>query len=336
MSNGCVTMSNKKSNPGEPSLHISSSGKLTGFISNIAALVNRIWKYRETYMLILPGAVWYILFAYIPMAGLMLAFKTYKANLGIWGSPWAGLENYVYVLRDISFTRAIFRTLQINAGRLIFQFPFPILLALAFNEVRLGNSKKILQTIFTFPQFLSWVIVSSILINVLGMNGMINSIIKMLGGQGISFLGNADIFQPMIYITEIWKSSGWSAIIYMAAISGIDQDQYEAAHIDGATRLQRIWHISLPGIKSVIVVMLLMAVGYIMNAGFDQVFNISNPATTKAAEILDMYIYRITFQAAADFSFSAAVSLFRSVINFVLLLTADRVAKLLAGEGLFA
>jgi putative aldouronate transport system permease protein len=140
----------------------------------------------------------------------------------------------------------------------------------------------------------------------------------------------------MVYITEIWKSAGWSAIIYMAAISGIDQEQYEAAQIDGATRLQRMWYISLPGIKSTIIVMFIMAVGYIMNAGFDQIFNISNAATAKVAETLDMYIYRVTFQASADFSFSSAVSLFKSIINFVLLLTADRVSKWIGGEGLFA
>ncbi|MDR2933434.1 MAG: sugar ABC transporter permease, partial [Oscillospiraceae bacterium] len=162
--------------------------KTTG--GRIRALGRRIWSFRESYTLILPGAVWYAVFAYLPMYGLLLAFKTYKAKLGIFGSPWVGLENYVYVFRDISFMQAVLRTLQINAGRLLFQFPVPIILAMLFNEIRLGKSKKVLQSVFTFPHFLSWVIVASVLTNVLSMNGMANAIIKIFGGDGINFLGS--------------------------------------------------------------------------------------------------------------------------------------------------
>lgn len=290
---------------------------------------------RQIYLLLIFGLAWYAIFAYVPMYGLTLAFKNYRASAGIFGSPWVGLENYTYVLRDPAFMQSVWRTLRINAGRLIFQFPFPIILALLINEVRIGRPKKVLQSIFTFPHFLSWVVVASVLINVLGQNGLLNSIIRLFGGSAVSILGSTKLFQPLLYITEIWKSAGWTAIIYMATISGIDQEQYEAAEIDGASRVQRIWHITLPGIKATAIVMFILAVGNIMAAGFDQVFNLSNPATIKAAETLDMYIYRITFKSATNFSYSTAVSLFKSIINFVLLITADRVAKLLGGEGLF-
>ena len=295
----------------------------------------QIVKNKEIYFILLPGIIWYVIFAYLPMYGLTLAFKTFKANKGIFGSPWIGLENYMYVFRDAAFLESVFRTLKINIGRLIFQFPFPIFLALIINEVRIGKTKKVLQTIYTFPHFLSWVLIASILNNVLNQTGMVNAIIQMLGGKPINFLGSTTIFLPMVYISEIWKWSGWSAIIYLAAIAGIDTEQYEAAEIDGASRLQRILHISLPGIKGTIIVMFILAAGYVMSAGFDQLFNISNAATFKVAETLDMYIYRVTFKSASDFSFSSAVSLFRSIVNLLLLVIADRSMKIMSGQGLF-
>ena len=301
-----------------------------------SSLGAQIWKSREIYLLLVIGITWYVIFAYIPMYGLSLAFKTYKANLGIFRSPWIGLENYTYVFRDPAFMESVLRTLKINAGRLLFQFPFPIFLALVLNELRVGRYKKVLQTVFTFPHFLSWVIVASIMTNILTSTGMVNQIIKMLGSEPINFLGAPSLFLPLIYVTEIWKSAGWSAIIYLAAIAGIESEQYESAEIDGASRLQRIRFITLPSIKGTIVILFILAVGNIMTAGFDQLFNISNPATAKVAETLDMYIYRITFRASADFSFSSAISLFKSIINFVLLLSADRISKWAGGEGLFS
>jgi putative aldouronate transport system permease protein len=295
----------------------------------------RIRQNRGVYLILLPGIVWYILFAYFPLYGLTLAFKTFKANLGIFGSPWIGFKNYVFVFRDRAFLESVFRTLQINILRIIFTFPVPIFLAIAINEIRLGKMKKVLQTAYTFPHFLSWVIVASIMINVLGQNGFVNGLISLVSHSRVNFLGSVEHFLPLIYLTDIWKSAGWSAIIYLAAISGIDTEQYEAAQIDGASRLQRIYHITLPGIKGTIIVMFILAMGYLMSAGFDQLFNLSNPATSKAAETLDMYIYRITFRSASDFSFSSAVSLFRSIINFFMLIIADRLAKVAGGQGLF-
>lgn len=299
----------------------------------------KVWinmkKHWQIYLLVIPALVWYIMFAYYPMAGLQLAFKTYKARLGIWGSPWAGFQNYEAVFRDMTFWKSIGRTLMINFGRLFITFPAPIILALMFNELRIGKYKKVMQTVFTFPHFLSWVIVASVIQNLLTVDGLLNSIIVALGGEAISFLGSEKMFQPLLYVTEIWKGAGYSSIIYLSAISGIDQEQYEAAEIDGANRWQRIIHITLPSILPTISVMFVLTCGNLMTAGFDQIFNLSNAATKNVAEVLDMYIYRITFQSSVDFGFSTAVSLFRSVINMILLVVADRTSKKLGGGGLF-
>ncbi|WP_379200465.1 ABC transporter permease [Paenibacillus sp. GCM10012306] len=303
--------------------------------SKFRLLMREIWKNRMVYTLVLPGLVWLILFAYLPMGGLSLAFKDFKANLGIWGSPWVGFENFKYVFRDPAFANAVWRTLAINIGKLIIQFPFPIILALLINELRMTRYKKALQTVFTFPNFLSWIVVSGVVINVLSYDGLVNSLIKLLGGTGINFLGSEKLFVPMLYLADIWKSAGWGAIIFLAAISGIDTDQYEAAQIDGATRLQQIFKVTIPNILPTITIMFILSVGGLMSSGFDQIFNMANAATKNVSEVLDVYIYRITFQSATDFSFSTAVSLFRSIVNMILLLLADRAAKLMGGDGLF-
>lgn len=313
------------------------SAEKVNFSESLANTGRNIVKNRGRYMLILPGLAWYIVFAYVPIFGLSLAFRKYIAKLGLFGSPWIGLYNFHNVFADPAFLQSIWTTLRINAGRLLFVFPFPIVLALFFNELRLGKVKKVLQSIFTFPHFLSWVIVASIMISVLGQRGMVNSTLNAVFGTApISFLGTPAYFQPIVYITDIWKSAGWSAIIYMAAISGIDMEQYEAAEIDGSTRFQRMWYITLPGIRPTIVVLFILAVGNLMSGGFDQIFNLSNPATSKVAETLDMYIYRITFRGSVDFSFSAAVALFRSLVNLVLLFAADRIVRQAGGNGLLA
>lgn len=294
-----------------------------------------MWKHRMTYTLLIPGLVWLVLFAYLPMGGLSLAFKHYKANEGIWGSPWVGFENFKYVFRDPTFAQAVWRTLYINIIKLVITFPFPILLALLLNELRMRKTKKLFQTVFTFPQFLSWIIVSGIVINVLSYDGLLNSALQLMGLPTINFLGSENMFLPMLILTDIWKSTGWGAIIFLAAISGIDQDQYESAQIDGASRMQQIFKITLPNILPTVTVMFILNVGGLMSAGFDQIFNLANAATQNVSQVLDVYIYRITFQSSTDFSFSTAVSLFRSLVNMILLLAADRVAKLMGGDGLF-
>ncbi len=310
-------------------------GEKSGFSQKLRQLGREMWKNRAIYTLLIPGILWYFVFAYMPMSGLSLAFKDYKANLGILGSPWVGLQNYEYVFRDAAFWKSIWKTVYINLGRMVFQFPAPIILALILNEFRMKRYKRVLQTVYTFPHFLSWIIVASIATNVLSLDGLLNHAITLLGGEPISFLGSPGTFIPMLYVTDIWKYAGYGSIVYLAAISGIDMDQYEAADIDGATRAQKLFRITLPNIMPTIIVMFIMTTGQIMSLGFDQIFNMSNAAVKEAAEVLDMYIYRITFQSAADFSFSTAVALFRSVLNMLFLVLADRGSKMMGGNGLF-
>ncbi len=298
-------------------------------------IFRRIWKNKTIYIVLLPALVWYLIFVYVPMGGLMLAFKDYKANLGILGSPWTGLKHFENLFRDVDFWQSVGRTLKINVIRLFVTFPVPVIIALLFNELRIRKYKKVLQTVFTFPHFLSWIIIASVLRNVLAYDGIVNSIISLCGGDVVNFLGNKRMFQPMLYLTDIWKEAGWGSIIYLAAISGIDQEQYEAADIDGASRLQKMLRITLPNIMPTIAVMFILAAGGIMGAGFDQIFNMTNAAVRESGEILDMYIYRVTFQGSVDFGFSTAVALFRSVINMIFLLVADRTSKALGGGGLF-
>lgn len=299
-------------------------------------LGTQLWKYRHIYMIMLPAIIWYIFFSYVPMAGLSLAFKNYKANLGIWGSPFVGLKNFNRVFQDTRFFDSLLITLKINVGRLFVTFPFAILLALLLNEIRLKKSKKFLQAVFIFPHFLSWVVIASIVTNVLAYDGMVNSVVGLFGGSYVKFLGNSGFFTPLVYLTEIWKGAGWNSIIYMAAIAGIDMEQYEAASIDGAGRLQQMLHITLPSIVPTIVVMFVLASGNLMTKGFDQVFNLSNAAVRDVSQTLDMYIYNVTFESVPNFGYSTALSLFRSVVNLLLLLIANKFSKKVSGTGLMA
>ena len=299
------------------------------------SLPGRIWFHRQVYVLLLPGILYYVIFCYVPMAGLQLAFKQFNARLGIWGSRWVGLLNYTFVIRDPAFWRAMINTVTISIQRLIFQFPVPIILALLINEFSPRRYKRILQTIYTFPHFLSWVIIAGIMFNLLEANGLINNTLMALGFGSVNFLTSQKLIRPLLYITENWKSSGWAAIIYLAAISGIEMEQYESAIIDGASRFQRMIYITLPGISVTIIVMLILSIGNIMNAGFDQIFNMGNAVIQGDIDILDWYIYRITFQGPADFGFSTAISLLKAAINFTFLLTANQLAKMITGTGLF-
>jgi len=299
-------------------------------------LIRLIWLHRQTYIMLIPGLAFYIIFCYVPMAGLQLAFKQYSAKLGIWGSKWVGGQNYSFVFRDPTFWRALTNTVTISLQRLAFQFPVPIILALLINELSHRRYKRVLQTIFTFPHFLSWVIIAGIMFNLFEAKGLLNNILEALGYAQQNFLGSNSLIRPMLYITENWKSAGWSAIIYLAAIAGIDMDQYESAIIDGASRFQRAVYITLPGIRETIIILFILAVGGIMNAGFDQIFNLGNVAVQNKIDMLDWYIYRVTFQGNTDFGFSTAISLMKAVINFTFLLTANQISRLVTKTGLFA
>jgi putative aldouronate transport system permease protein len=303
--------------------------------AKINKLGRKIYSARYLYLLLLPGLLYYAIFHYMPIAGLQIAFKNYMPRQGFWGSPFVGLFHYEFLFRDPKFYAAIRNTLVLSFLRIIFQLPCPLILALLINEIRALHLKRTLQTVFSFPNFLSWVILGGIFVNFLGEAGIMNSVLSMLGFEKVSFLSSTRLFYPILITTDIWKSAGWGSIIYLAAISGISQEQYEAATIDGANRFQKMIFITLPSIQGTFMIMIILAFGNVMNAGFDQIFNMTNPAVTSVSEILDMYIYRITFNGPTDFGFSTAVALFKSIINFAMLLFCDRVVKLMGGKGLY-
>ena len=303
--------------------------------TRIKRLGSNIWQARYIYLLLIPAILYFGIFHYGPMGGLLMAFKKYNARLGILGSPWVGFDHFRRIFVTPEAISAISNTFVINFSRLVFQFPMPIILAIFINEMRGTRMKRIYQTIYTFPHFLSWVVVSTILINFFSNGGAINAIIAGSGGERINFLSNRDLFRPLLYITANWKESGWGAIVYIAAITGIDPSLYEAAIVDGASRIRRMWHITLPGIRPTIVVMFILAIGRIMNSGFEQIFYMQNAAVKPVSDILDTYIYRITFQATPNYGFSTAVGLFKSVVNLILILLSNSVVKKINGSGLF-
>ena len=304
--------------------------------AKLRRLGHDMWEARYLYLMLIPGIVFFAVFHYAPMSGVILAFKKYNARLGIWGSQWVGMDNFARIFKMPAAMEAIRNTFEINIARLVFQFPAPIMLALLINEMRGTKLKRVYQTIYTFPHFLSWVIVSTILSNFLANGGMINTIISNLGGTRVNFLANVPLFRPLLYLTHNWKEMGWNAIIYMAAIAAIDPTLYEAATVDGANRLQQAWHVTLPCIRATIITLFILQVGRIMNSGFEQIFYLQNAAVKGVSEILDTYVYNITFKAVPNYGFSTAVGLFKSVINLFMLVAADRIVKWINGNGIFS
>jgi putative aldouronate transport system permease protein len=298
-------------------------------------LSHKVWKKRYAYIFLLPGLVFFAVFSYVPMAGLILSFEKYNARLGMFLSPFIGWDNFERIFITPLAMKSIINTLTISLGRILFEFPAPILLALLLNEMRGRRLKRLYQTAFTFPHFLSWVIVAIILQDFLGSNGAVNYLLGCLHANQVNFLSTPGFFRPLLYITSVWKTMGWSAIIYIASIAGVGTELYEAAAIDGAGRLRRIWHITLPGIKTTIIIMLILKIGKSMNAGFDQIFNMRNSVVKGVTDIIDTYVYDITFQSTPNYGFSTAVGMFKSVINALLLLLANFGSKKLFGMGLF-
>ena len=286
----------------------------------------------------LPAFVMYVLFTYIPIYGIQLAFKDLNFAKGIPGSPWTsmhGLKHFYDLISDSAFIKSFSNTLIISIQRIIVQFPAPIILALLINEIRHKHFKRIVQTIFTFPHFLSWIVVTGIFFNLLSDSGVLNEIIVVLGGDKIHPLTDAATFRSLLYITHIWKEAGWGTIIYLAAISGINTELYEAAIVDGAKRFQLTRYITWPAIVSVIGVMLVLSLSNIMNAGFDQIFNMYNAAVYDKVDIIDTYIYRRTFVTGLDFASSTAIGLFKSVINFIMLFAGNIVVRRATGKGIY-
>lgn len=288
------------------------------------------------YAMLLPVLVWYIIFCYLPIGGISLAFKTFDYSKGIWGSPFIGMQHFKEMLTDNDFRQSFINTLILSVGRIIFQFPVPIIVAILLNEIRHAKVKKLFQTVFTFPHFISWVVLSGILLNMFASSGIVNQVLPQMGLQKIFPLISPDGFRPFIWLSNIWKEFGWDSIIYMAALTSIDPQLYEAASIDGANRFQRILHVSWPGIRGTVTIMLILAVGSIMSgASFDQIFNLYSPPVYSTGDIIDTYVYRMAFNNGMDMGYTTAVGLLKSVISVFLIWGANKVTTKMGEAGLF-
>lgn len=298
----------------------------------------RIVDARYFYLMFFPAFLLFLVFSYYPMYGIQLAFKNLNFSKGITGSPWAamnGLEHFYNLLTDMDFQKAFVNTLIISLQRLVFEFPVSIILALLINEIKKSRTKRIVQTVLTFPHFLSWVVVTGIFFNLLSDSGVLNETLATIGMSKVHLLTQASSFRGLLYVTSNWKEAGWGTIIYLAAISGISVELYEAAIVDGAKRFQLVRFITWPAMKSVIGIMFVLSVAGIMSAGFDQIFNMYNAAVYDKVDIIDTFIYRRTFVSGLDFASSTAIGLFKSVINFIMLLAGNIIVRRTTGKGIY-
>lgn len=289
--------------------------------------IKRIRKNADLYLLFLPVLVFFIVFEYVPMYGVQIAFKDFIATKGIWGSPWVGFKHFERFFSSFYFWRIMKNTLGIGLYQLLVGFPVPILLALMINEVRSSLYRRFIQTVTYAPHFLSTVVaVGMIMMFLAPESGMINLLIQWFGGEPIEFLTDPAWFKTVYVLSGVWQQMGWSSIIYLAALSGIDPQLHEAARMDGASRLQRIWHINLPSIMPTVVILLILNVGSILGVGFEKVFLMQNSLNMSASDVISTNVYRSGI-LGAEFSYSSAVGLFNSVVNFVLLLSVNRIAR---------
>ena len=297
-------------------------------------LKGKLWRSKYLMLMILPAVVFYIIFNYIPMYGVLMAFKNFKPKLGIWNSPWNGVDNFIRVFEEEKFWLAFRNTVIIGSVKIVISFVAAVTIAILLNELRMRKAKKTIQTIVTFPHFLSWVVVSGFVFSLFAYNGAVNSLIAIMGGSRTNFLADKNFFFGLVFASDIWKEAGWGSIIYLATMAGIPQDQYEAADIDGATRLQKIWHITLPGIKPVAILLLIMSVGGVLSAGFDQILNLGNPLIREDVNIIDTYIYYHAIVGSDSAGVGTAIGLFKSVIGFTLVIIVDRIAKACGERGI--
>lgn len=301
-------------------------------------LKKKVKSSRFLMAMIAPAVIFYFIFCYIPMYGVLMAFTTYYPKLGILGSlekHFVGFENFAIIFNnDPEFLQVMKNTILIGGGKILISFVSAIIVALLINDLRMRYFKKFSQIIVTFPHFLSWVVIAGFINSLFTKTGIVNDIVVFFGGERVDFLSNDSFFLGLIFVSDIWKEAGWSSIIYLATMAGISPELYEAAEIDGASRLQKTWHITLPGIKPTAIMLLILSVGGILSAGFDQIFNLYNPLVYDVVDILDTYIYRQTFQNLVNPGIGTAIGLFKSIVSFILVISVDRIAKLCGERGI--
>lgn len=289
------------------------------------------------YLIFLPVAVWYFIFHYIPMGGIVIAFKNYSVFKGIFASEWAGLTNFRRLFQSSAFLSVLKNNIILSAMDLCFVFPAPILLALAINEIKSGRGKRIVQSVTYLPHFISWAVAGGLFYMFFSISmGPVNAAIRMVGGTPVNFMGSASTYRWMIVLSSIWKEIGWGSIVYLAAITGVDEQLYEAARVDGAGRFQCLRHITLPGIAGVISIMLILRVGSILSLNFDQTFAMLNDAVLSVGETIEYYVYRVGMSSVNNYSMGTAIGLFKSVIGMLMILGANKAAnKISEGGGIW-
>ncbi|MEK3887229.1 sugar ABC transporter permease [Bacillus sp. FSL K6-3431] len=298
-------------------------------------LMRRVKKNKLLYIMILPGLLYFFIYKYIPMYGLVISFQDYKPYKGILGSEWVGFEHFHRLFTEPAFWMIFKNTIILFGLNILIFFPIPIILALMLNEVRLRAFQRTVQTLIYIPHFMSWVIIVSISYVLLTMDGgLVNGVLETFGFQKVNFLLNEGWFRPMYIIQVIWREAGWGTIIYLAAIAAVDPSMYEAARMDGANRIQQIWHITIPAIKSVIVVLLILKIGDVLELGFEHVYLLLNASNREVGEIFDTYVYT-TGLKQGQYSYSTAIGLFKGLIGLILVMGANKFAKKIGEEGIY-
>jgi len=291
-------------------------------------------RHKWKYIVVLPVVIWLILFCYKPMYGIAIAFQNFRMSKGIAGSEWVGLYHFNRFFKDPFCWRVIRNTFTISLLSVAFSFPVPVLLALMINEVKNKYFKKTVQTVTYMPHFISTVVVCSIIHTLFGANGLVPEFLESIGGSGRSFLLQSKLFYPIYIGSGIWEEAGWNSIIYLAALSNIDQDQYEAARVDGAGRMRQLWNITLPGIIPTVVMLLILKLGKVMSVGYEKIILLYDPLTYEVADVISTYVYR-KGMIDTDYSYSTAINLFNSVVNILLLIIANKLSKKAGQSGLF-
>jgi len=289
---------------------------------------------KHYYIMLIPAVIWLVLFNIVPMFGIVMAFEDFNPSLGMWKSPFIKLENFKYMFQMSDIKQIMSNTIIIAVGKIIANLIVPLVFAILLNELCVQKLYRPIQTIVYLPYFLSWVILAKIVLNIFGYVGPINSVINFFGGESVNFFGTASMFRPLVIGTDIWKNFGYNAIIYLATMLGIPPELYEAAAVDGAGRFKRIWHITLPGIKMTVALLAILSLGNVLNAGFDQIFNLYNPLVYSTGDVLDTWVYRAGL-INLQFSLATAVGLLKSVVSLVLITLGYWLADKFAGYKLF-
>ncbi|KJL47190.1 putative multiple-sugar transport system permease YteP [Microbacterium hydrocarbonoxydans] len=294
-----------------------------------------IWRHRALYLMAIPGIAYFIIFKYVPMGGLIIAFQDYSPFRGIGGSPWVGFDHFIRFFSESTFVMLLVNTVSVSLLLLVFSFPVPIILALLLNELRSKLFQRSIQTIIYLPHFMSWVIVVSLFYVLLTTDGgSINALLKSWGMDAVPFLTDPNWLRPLYTMQEIWKTAGWGTIIYLAAMTGVDMELYEAAELDGAGRWLQTWHITLPAIRPTIIVMFILAIGDFLELGFEHMFLMLNSLNRDLGEIFDTYVYTAGIQNG-QLSYATAVGLFKGLVGLILVIAANRLAKKLGEEGVY-